>query len=94
MIKRDLVYEYGKEKRTNVTYEQIPKLVENAFLATEDSRFYEHSGVDFKGTARAVLVSLKGDYGSQGGSTITQQVIKTTSYQWTKHQSVRRKKYI
>ncbi|MEC2627824.1 transglycosylase domain-containing protein, partial [Bacillus cereus] len=72
----DLVYEYGKEKRTNVTYDQIPKLVENAFLATEDSRFYEHSGVDFKGTARAVLVSLKGDYGSQGGSTITQQVIK------------------
>ncbi|MDT3498360.1 PBP1A family penicillin-binding protein [Bacillus toyonensis] len=72
----DLVYEYGKEKRTNVTYDQIPKLVENAFLAAEDARFYEHSGVDFKGTARAVLVSLKGDYGSQGGSTITQQVIK------------------
>lgn len=72
----NLVYEYGKEKRTNVTYDQIPKLVENAFLATEDARFYEHSGVDFKGTTRAVLVSLKGDYGSQGGSTITQQVIK------------------
>ncbi|KAA0759742.1 PBP1A family penicillin-binding protein, partial [Bacillus sp. AR2-1] len=72
----NLVYEYGKEKRTNVTHDQIPKLVENAFLATEDARFYEHSGVDFKGTARAVLVSLKGDYGSQGGSTITQQVIK------------------
>ena len=44
--------------------------------------FYEHSGVDYKGTARAALVSLKGDYGSQGGSTITQQVIKITSYQW------------
>ncbi|EJR31104.1 transglycosylase domain-containing protein, partial [Bacillus mycoides] len=71
-----LIYEYGKEKRTNIMYNQIPKLVENAFLATEDARFYEHSGVDFKGTARAVLVSLKGDYGSQGGSTITQQVIK------------------
>ncbi|QWS01100.1 PBP1A family penicillin-binding protein [Bacillus cereus] len=71
-----LIYEYGKEKRTNIMYGQIPKLVENAFLATEDARFYEHSGVDFKGTARAVLVSLKGDYGSQGGSTITQQVIK------------------
>ncbi|MFF2343871.1 PBP1A family penicillin-binding protein [Bacillus mycoides] len=71
-----LIYEYGKEKRTNIMYDQIPKLVENAFLATEDARFYEHSGVDFKGTARAVLVSLKGDYGSQGGSTITQQVIK------------------
>ncbi|MDA1635528.1 PBP1A family penicillin-binding protein [Bacillus cereus] len=71
-----LIYEYGKEKRTNIMYDQIPKLVENAFLATEDARFYEHIGVDFKGTARAVLVSLKGDYGSQGGSTITQQVIK------------------
>ncbi|MDA2169349.1 PBP1A family penicillin-binding protein [Bacillus cereus] len=71
-----LIYEYGKEKRTNIMYDQIPKLVENAFLATEDARFYEHSGVDYKGTARAALVSLKGDYGSQGGSTITQQVIK------------------
>ncbi|PEB48632.1 penicillin-binding protein [Bacillus pseudomycoides] len=71
-----LIYEYGKEKRTEITYDQVPKLVENAFLATEDARFYEHSGVDFKGTARAVLVSLTGNYGSQGGSTITQQVIK------------------
>ncbi|MGN4668511.1 PBP1A family penicillin-binding protein [Bacillus cereus group sp. MYBK234-1] len=71
-----LIYEYGKEKRTNITYNQLPKLVENAFLATEDTRFYDHSGVDFKGTARAVLVSLTGNYGSQGGSTITQQVIK------------------
>ncbi|WJE32774.1 PBP1A family penicillin-binding protein [Bacillus mycoides] len=71
-----LIYEYGKEKRTNIIYDQIPKLVENAFLAAEDARFYEHRGVDFKGTARAVLVTLKGDYGSQGGSTITQQVIK------------------
>ncbi|KZD32239.1 Multimodular transpeptidase-transglycosylase [Bacillus cereus] len=71
-----LIYEYGKEKRTNITYNQLPKLIENAFLATEDARFYDHSGVDFKGTARAVLVSLTGNYGSQGGSTITQQVIK------------------
>ncbi|MBC6972578.1 PBP1A family penicillin-binding protein [Bacillus sp. Xin] len=73
---KNLIYEYGKEKRTNITYDQVPKLVENAFLATEDARFYDHSGVDFKGTSRAVLVSLTGNYGSQGGSTITQQVIK------------------
>ena len=58
--KTGIWYMNMEKKRTNVTYEQIPKLVENAFLATEDSRFYEHSGVDFKGTARAVLVSLKG----------------------------------
>ncbi|WP_228256692.1 transglycosylase domain-containing protein, partial [Malaciobacter molluscorum] len=50
----DLVYEYGKEKRTNVTYEQIPKLVENAFLATEDSRFYEHQGIDYPSIFRAL----------------------------------------
>ncbi|MBO1581623.1 transglycosylase domain-containing protein [Bacillus sp. XF8] len=73
---KNLIYEYGKEKRTNITYDQVPKLVEEAFLATEDARFYDHSGVDFKGTSRAVLVSLTGNYGSQGGSTITQQVIK------------------
>ncbi|WP_410982474.1 transglycosylase domain-containing protein [Bacillus cereus] len=73
---KNLIYEYGKEKRTNITYDQVPKLVENAFLATEDARFYDHSGVDFKGTSRAILVSLTGNYGSQGGSTITQQVIK------------------
>ncbi|MDM5154873.1 PBP1A family penicillin-binding protein [Bacillus sp. DX1.1] len=73
---KKLIYEYGKEKRTNITYDQVPKLVENAFLATEDARFYDHSGIDVKGTSRAVLVSLKGEYGSQGGSTITQQVIK------------------
>ena len=72
----DLVYEYGKEKGRMLRMIEIPKLVENAFLATEDSRFYEHSGVDFKGTARAVLVSLKGDYGSQGGSTITRKLLK------------------
>ncbi|WIY63284.1 transglycosylase domain-containing protein [Bacillus arachidis] len=73
---KNLIYEYGKEKRTNITYEQVPKLVEDAFLATEDARFYDHNGVDFKGTSRAILVSLTGNYGSQGGSTITQQVIK------------------
>ncbi|WP_459503116.1 transglycosylase domain-containing protein [Bacillus sp. C1] len=73
---KNLIYEYGKEKRTNITYEQVPKLVESAFLATEDARFYEHNGVDFKGTSRAILVSLTGNYGSQGGSTITQQVVK------------------
>lgn len=39
---KNLIYEYGKEKRTNITYEQVPKLVEDAFLATEDARFYDH----------------------------------------------------
>ncbi|MGG3471105.1 PBP1A family penicillin-binding protein [Neobacillus pocheonensis] len=74
----NFLYEYGKEKRTKITYEQVPKVLENAFIATEDSRFYEHHGIDIKRTAKAIFVNVTGDFGSQGGSTITQQVIKNS----------------
>ncbi|NRD77025.1 PBP1A family penicillin-binding protein [Bacillus sp. BRMEA1] len=74
----NFLYEYGKEKRTKITYAQVPKLLEHAFIATEDSHFYEHSGVDIKGTLRAIFENLTGHFGSQGGSTITQQVIKNS----------------
>ncbi|EJS67261.1 penicillin-binding protein [Bacillus cereus] len=82
-------YEYGAEKRTHVTYDQIPKVVENAFLATEDSRFYEHSGIDFKRTTKAVMENITGGFGSQGGSTITQQVVK--NYFLTMDKTAKRK---
>ncbi|MCR1897728.1 transglycosylase domain-containing protein [Irregularibacter muris] len=69
----------GKEKREIVTVEEIPKHVLNAFIAIEDERFYEHSGVDIKGISRAALHGLKsGNLTSAGGSTITQQLIKLT----------------
>ncbi|MEH7548008.1 MULTISPECIES: transglycosylase domain-containing protein [Bacillaceae] len=74
----NFLYEYGKEKRTKITYEQVPKVLEHAFIATEDSHFYEHHGIDIKRTAKAILVNVTGDFGSQGGSTITQQVIKNS----------------
>ncbi|MFP5108862.1 transglycosylase domain-containing protein [Neobacillus sp. C211] len=74
----NFIYEYGKEKRTKITYEQVPKVLEQAFIATEDSHFYEHQGIDIKRTAKAIFVNLTGDFGSQGGSTITQQVIKNS----------------
>ncbi|MEO2078232.1 MAG: PBP1A family penicillin-binding protein [Bacillus sp. (in: firmicutes)] len=72
------LYEYGKEKRTKITYAQVPKMLEHAFIATEDARFYQHSGVDIKGTLRAIFENVTGNFGSQGGSTITQQVIKNS----------------
>jgi penicillin-binding protein 1A len=72
------LYEYGKEKRTKITYSQVPKMLEHAFIATEDAHFYEHNGIDFKGTARAIFENLTGHFGAQGGSTITQQVIKNS----------------
>jgi penicillin-binding protein 1A len=74
----NFLYEYGKEKRTKITYNQVPKILEHAFIATEDAHFYEHGGVDFKGTARAIFENLTGHFGAQGGSTITQQVIKNS----------------
>ncbi|OUB29088.1 penicillin-binding protein [Bacillus thuringiensis serovar yunnanensis] len=84
-----LIYEYGIEKRTNVTYNQIPKNVENAFLATEDNRFYEHHGIDIRGTARAIYTDLISGARNQGGSTITQQVIK--NYFLNADKSIKRK---
>ena len=77
-VNGNFIYEYGKEKRTKIKYDQVPKVLEQAFIATEDSRFYEHQGIDIKRTAKAIFVNVTGDFGSQGGSTITQQVIKNS----------------
>jgi penicillin-binding protein 1A len=73
-----LVHEYGTEHRTKISYEQIPKQLEEAILATEDNRFYDHQGVDLLRTAKAIFVNITGEFGSQGASTITQQVIKNS----------------
>ncbi|QWG32822.1 PBP1A family penicillin-binding protein [Bacillus mycoides] len=82
-------YEYGAEKRTHVTYDQIPKVIESAFLATEDARFYEHDGIDFRRTGMAIMENVTGGFGSQGGSTITQQVVK--NYFLTMDKTAKRK---
>ncbi|MFJ7729683.1 transglycosylase domain-containing protein [Neobacillus sp. NPDC097160] len=74
----NFLYEYGKEKRTKITYDQVPKVLVQAFIATEDSHFYEHHGIDLKRTTKAIFVNVTGNFGSQGGSTITQQVIKNS----------------
>ena len=62
--------------RERVPYEQIPEMVPTAILAVEDSRFYQHEGLDYIGLARAVVVNLILDKKSQGASTITQQLVK------------------
>ncbi|MED5051952.1 PBP1A family penicillin-binding protein [Anoxybacillus rupiensis] len=64
------------QKRTYVSYSDIPKVLENAVLATEDARFYQHHGVDFIRLGGAVLANVKEGFGAEGGSTITQQVVK------------------
>ncbi len=67
---------HGEEKRTIITWENIPENVKKATLASEDSSFYSHGGLDFKGIVRAFLKNLVRFQINQGGSTITQQLIK------------------
>ncbi len=70
-----LIGEFGQERREFVAIKDIPLIQKQALLAIEDSRFYEHGGVDFKGVARAVIADLTGGL-KQGASTITMQVAR------------------
>ena len=71
-----LIAEFGEKRRAPVTIEQIPTIQLQAFLAAEDSRFYEHFGVDIKGLTRAAIELISTGSIQSGGSTITMQVAK------------------
>lgn len=72
-----LLYEiHGEEKRTIVSFDEIPDTVKKATLAAEDSDFYNQPAFDWKSIVRAVLVNVREGYSAQGGSTITQQLAK------------------
>ncbi len=68
--------QFGAERRDYVPLARTPKLLQDAVLAIEDTRFREHGGVDAKGMARAALAMLTGGR-KQGASTITQQLVRT-----------------
>lgn len=74
----NLLAEIGEENREEVKIKDVPQDFLNALISTEDSRFYEHHGFDYIRTVKAALVNLKSGFGSQGGSTLTQQLIKLT----------------
>ncbi|WP_147821059.1 penicillin-binding protein 1A [Salidesulfovibrio onnuriiensis] len=67
---------FYKEKRFLVTLDQMSPWIPKAFLAAEDAGFYEHEGVDLAAIARAFVINVKAGHIKQGGSTITQQIIK------------------
>ncbi len=69
--------EFYRERRVLVPFNKIPKVVVQAFMAAEDSEFFEHSGINFQAIMRALIVNIKAGHTVQGGSTITQQVAKT-----------------
>jgi penicillin-binding protein 1A len=66
----------GEQRRIPVRYEQLPKKLIQAFLATEDDRFFRHHGVDWQGILRAAVANLKAGGIRQGASTITMQVAR------------------
>ncbi|MBU1353209.1 MAG: penicillin-binding protein 1A [Gammaproteobacteria bacterium] len=70
-----LLGEFGEERRNLTPIGEIPKVMKDAVLAIEDTRFFQHGGVDYKGVMRAGLANL-GKVKSQGASTITMQVAR------------------
>ncbi len=80
----------SSERREPVTIQEVPELVQLAFVSIEDQRFYSHFGVDVRGTLKAVIgVLTTGSTEGSGGSTITQQLIKQTHL--TSEVSIKRK---
>jgi len=74
-----LLYDiHGEEKREIVPLSEVPENLKRAVMATEDDKFYQHWGVDFAGILRAVWVNIREGELAQGGSTITQQLIRSS----------------
>lgn len=77
-VNGEVFTEIGSVKRDYVNYEDIPKQVEEAILATEDVRFYKHNGIDLIRLGGAVVANFTRGFGSEGASTLTQQVVKNS----------------
>ena len=71
-----LLGEFGEKRRTPKPIDEIPLLMQQAFLSAEDDRFYQHPGVDYQGILRAVVHLIKTGERGQGGSTITMQLAR------------------
>lgn len=84
-----LIAEYGEKRRIPIPYDQIPKPLINAVLATEDQRYFQHPGIDIPGLLRASLLLIATGKKEQGGSTITMQVAR--SFYLSRHKTFGRK---
>src|SRR5699024_494104 len=69
----------GEENRKEIEYEELPEELIDAVVATEDSRFFEHKGIDIRRIGGAIKANITRGFGSEGASTITQQVLITSS---------------
>ena len=85
-----LLYElYGDEKREIVPFDRISDNIKNAAIAAEDANFYKHHGIDIGGIFRAIRINLRIGKPLYGGSTITQQLIRSTFL--TREKTIKRK---
>src|SRR3972149_6033976 len=73
----ELIDEFFAEDRKLIKISEVPKIVTQAFVAAEDARFFQHSGLDWQSIPRAFYKNLEAGHIVQGGSTITQQVAKS-----------------
>ena len=87
-----LIAEYAIEKRLFIPYSSVPKKIINSFLSAEDKNFFNHTGIDAKGIARAIIKNVNNIINNkrlEGASTITQQVAK--NFLLTNEVSIKRK---
>jgi penicillin-binding protein 1A len=85
----DMMAEFGVQRRRPVVFDKVPPRLVKAFLAIEDSRFFEHQGIDVMGLARAAMSLARTGAKSQGGSTITMQVAR--NFFLTPEKTIKRK---
>lgn len=69
---------YAEENRTAVSLNDLPQYIPDAIVSIEDNRFFSHHGVDIEAIGRATVANIKGGLGAEGGSTITQQLVKNS----------------
>lgn len=74
----DVIAEIGTERREDVTYDELPEVLVDAIVATEDSKFFQHGGIDLLRFGKAALGQLLGHSDAGGGSTLTMQLSKNT----------------
>src|SRR4051812_12572935 len=85
----ELITSFYEHNRAPVTSEQIALVMKHAMVAIEDARFYEHNGLDVEGTVRALLKNIAAGEVQEGGSTLTQQLVKQTLLQSARTQEER-----
>src|SRR5699024_8958517 len=76
---------FDQENRVKIQKDEVPEMVQDAVISIEDKRFRDHHGIDFRRLFGAAISNVNNGWGAEGGSTITQQVIKRTVLTSEKH---------